>query len=476
MNFLPFSTIYDPAEDPPSSIDPLGTLSEAERLADILLPGFTGRMWRPRLLTFSAVAAEIANRVVRLTGREDVRQEARLVCERLFVAAIAWKSVDQPDEYKNTSIRLPGRTLAERAWREGEPLRSGNFLKGQAVNGPFGVMARLARALGIIDSYGKLGSSGHELLLAWSSGQGLSNFLEETDQIDGEGIKWAKLVTKTVSQGLGKQGDWPGRNQQIWDVLASALRPDQLKGAERKAIVRTLYADPVRDRMLQLMRTEKSLNVYRANLSDERGVLERRVLLDAVKRLLDTKQPADRTIGSCLDAIDAYEQGSALLQQIFDALLWGLRSRSGRAKQTDIVRMSAVSRTIRQAMSNARQVGSSLERLGKQIKDLPLTDAAVRGRALDLLRDDVALCQGSLDDAVSAVMTRHEKVQRAKNKATWMECGQVWTLMPGFGTDAPQPPEYTDIFLHPMRLLNGYSFLRDLGLVQVPVMDGGNDN
>jgi ABC-type lipopolysaccharide export system ATPase subunit len=34
---LPYSTPYDPAEDPPGSIDPLGTLGTSERLAETLL-------------------------------------------------------------------------------------------------------------------------------------------------------------------------------------------------------------------------------------------------------------------------------------------------------------------------------------------------------------------------------------------------------------------------------------------------------
>jgi hypothetical protein len=57
LNLLPQSTPYDPAEDPPGSIDPLGTVTGAEQLAEGLFPGVTARMWRVRLLTFAALAA-----------------------------------------------------------------------------------------------------------------------------------------------------------------------------------------------------------------------------------------------------------------------------------------------------------------------------------------------------------------------------------------------------------------------------------
>jgi|GEM_PF-4535071 len=39
---LPLPTTYDPAEDPPGSTDPLGTLGAAERIAEVLFPGFKG--------------------------------------------------------------------------------------------------------------------------------------------------------------------------------------------------------------------------------------------------------------------------------------------------------------------------------------------------------------------------------------------------------------------------------------------------
>ena len=138
FDWLPMATPLDPAEEPPGSIDPLGTLAHAERLADALLPGFTARMWRGRLLTFATVAAAIADRTVALMdGREDLRLEARLAFERLFVSAVVRMADRDPATYANAPRRLPGRDLAKKALLQGEPLTRANFLKGQAVNGPF---------------------------------------------------------------------------------------------------------------------------------------------------------------------------------------------------------------------------------------------------------------------------------------------------------------------------------------------------
>lgn len=44
INELPQSTPYNPAEDPSGSIDPLGTVTGAEQLGEVLFPGVTDRM------------------------------------------------------------------------------------------------------------------------------------------------------------------------------------------------------------------------------------------------------------------------------------------------------------------------------------------------------------------------------------------------------------------------------------------------
>jgi len=89
VKYLPRATPLDTAEDPPGSVDPLGTLGPAERIAEVLFPGFTARMWRPRLLTFVAVAALIAERAKsKLSDPEDGLLAARLSFKRLFVSAV----------------------------------------------------------------------------------------------------------------------------------------------------------------------------------------------------------------------------------------------------------------------------------------------------------------------------------------------------------------------------------------------------
>jgi hypothetical protein len=144
------------------------------------LPAFTARMWRVRFLTFAAVAAAVADRtVVLMGGREDLRLEARLAFERLFVSAVVRLSNRDPANYGRAAPRLPGRDLAGRALLAGEPLTRGNFLKGHAVNGPFGVIARLARKLELIDDDGQVGRNATALLIAWTEDEQIPGVLDE---------------------------------------------------------------------------------------------------------------------------------------------------------------------------------------------------------------------------------------------------------------------------------------------------------
>jgi hypothetical protein len=50
--WLPVATPLNPAEKAPGSLDPFGALAPVERLVEELLPAFTVRMWRARLLTY----------------------------------------------------------------------------------------------------------------------------------------------------------------------------------------------------------------------------------------------------------------------------------------------------------------------------------------------------------------------------------------------------------------------------------------
>lgn len=243
-DWLPVSTPLDPAEDPPGSLDPLGTLLPAERLAEILLPGFTVRMWRGRLLTIATVAAA----VVRIADRDP--------------------------QFTNAPRGLPGRDLAKTALLSGEPLTSANFLKGQAVNGPFGVIARLARQLELIDDEGHMGRNAVTLLIAWSDDEKLSGVLDEDGVATRTGAKWMSDTVKRTVSCVGHP-EWPGPNHSIWEQLAAHIRPDRIGPRERRVLLQILCSSPVRRRMVELLK--KRVDIYRQawDTDGNRGAVER---------------------------------------------------------------------------------------------------------------------------------------------------------------------------------------------------------
>lgn len=471
---LPLATSYDPAEDPPGSIDPLGTLGPAQRIAEVLFPGFTARMWRPRLLTFAAMASLIAERVAKSHAMgEDSWLAARLGFERLFVSAVVRQQQRDPDEWELAVRRLPGSSLARRALRAGdEPLGRRNFLKGQAINGAYGVMSRLARRLDIVDEDDRLSRGGEELLLAWAGDEELPGLLDE-DKSGSPGRQWLdRFVNKTVdhiSQDRWLSPGWSG-----WRELAERLRPDRAGTQERRVLRRLLENDPVRSRCLSILRERDVLSLYRAaTASGGRADQDRTVLVEGVLRSLAPDGSAeDKVIDLAVRLADTYEQVASLLESALNGLLWGLTRRGGQAKPTELeadpyLRPLFLS-VCRQLPAPARRLKELIGEMSSvpQVADLnpvePLDDLAVQA----------SVASENPIELIRTVVSRHRDVQNSKKKGMWIELGDRWTLLPGFGYAADAPPEPKVTYLHTFRVPNAYSFLGELGLVSLGVPDG----
>ncbi len=461
VRFLPQSTPYDPAEDPPGSIDPLGTVTGAEQLAEVLFPGVTARMWRVRLLTFAALAAEVSRRV-----DPDRLLDARLALERLFVSAIARQEGSDP-AWKPASRRLPGIGLARQALRAGDhPLEKANFLKGQGVNGPFGVISRLARYVGVVNESGELERAGTELLLAWAADQHLPGLLD--DNAGREGADWMRKLVRQVSSYLDDRNCWPRKAWTGWQDLANRLRLDQPGSRERAVMLKLLSADPLgfRDRMVSCMTDPDVLSVYRT-ISDrsDRGNLEREFLTVGL-RAVKAQDEIGKSILVTVELIDAYETLSGLLETIFRGLVWGLTRKNGQAARTVILQEP----TLRPFLAKIHtKINSASTRFQKKLEAFEVDSLAIKRGSVDVDRmhkflDDSVAASRPGDDGVTAIIDRHVRVQKEKNKGVWIEQDKQWTLMPGFGDTGEEPQQY-DWYLHPYRVTNIYGMLADLEAV-----------
>lgn len=465
---LPLPTPIDPSEDPPSSIDPLGTLTFAERLADLLLPGMTARMWKVRLLTFATVAAAVAERALRrLGGRADARLEARLAFERLFVsAAVRWARKDS-DQYRSAAKRLPGSSLARAALAsDDEPLTRHNFLKGQAVNGAYGVMARLALNLGLVDEDGRLGRNGPKLLLAWAEGQHLPGILDDENRATLPGAKWIEEAAKRTAISI-TEGKWP-KGDAFWRSLIDRLRLDRLGPAESRVLVELLYEDPVRKRVMDLLR--QGVDIFRKFVPQGRGMVEREVLALAIHSHLKEDR-VDRLIGGIGFVAPIYEMASGWLQQGLDAVLWGLKHLGGSASPGKLLAQTPTRMSLEDAREALRNESPAMDKALERLQETPKLDLSLTG-PLVRLRDDILTGLDSPEAFLETLMARHERVQREKRKRAWIDRNSHWILQPGFGIDGDQPPVHGHAFLHPFRIHNAYALLAGLGEVDLETHDG----
>jgi len=318
-DWLPYSTPIDPSEDPPTSIDPLGLTTPAEYLADLLVPGFTVRTWRARLITFDAVAAHIAAGVVkRMNEREDMRVPARLAFERLYVSAVARAEKKDPDGFLNARRNLPGIGLARAALGRNEPLFKNNFLKGQVVNGPVGVTTRLAKNMDVLTSDMRGGRAALDLLQAWANDENLPGVLEIDSPVKQTGSVWLNEVIRTVIDCISDKS-WPKDNSTIWNRILNPLRLDKIGKTERVFLRKLLDRDASRGRLFELLRSPDVLALEQESNND-RGKHERRILTDGVMKKLG-KEAQDEKVRVVIEAIECYEHAAALMTQGFEALL-----------------------------------------------------------------------------------------------------------------------------------------------------------
>ncbi len=402
-------------------------------------------------------------------GREDARLDARLAFERLAVSGVVRLALKHPEDYGPARKGLPGSDLARAAFVSGdEPLARHNFLKGQAVNGPYGVMARLALHLGLVDDDGRLGRNGPALLLAWAEDQQLPGVLDDEGRAARPGAAWIEEAARQTARCV-TEGGWPARGSVFWQRLTDALRPDRPGPSETRVLVRLLDDDPVRARVLALLR--QGVDFYRRYDAEGRGTVEREVLACAVRARL-----ADGPVDGLIDAVGfvahVYEAASGWLQQGFDAVLWGLKQLGGSATPDALLAHPAVRSSLEGARGALRAGLRPLDTALARLQESPSLARPDLTGPLGRMRDEVVAGLGSPAAFLDALVCRHERVQREKRKGAWIDRGSRWTLLPGFGVGGDQPPSHGPAFLHPFRIRNAYALLAGLGEVRLEAPDG----
>lgn len=472
LSQMPSATPYDPTADAAGSADPIGTLGGSERLAEVLLPGLTARMWRARLLTFAVVAADVADAIVRQSGdEEDLRLRARLAFERLFVSGLVRCEESDPGRYSGVPRRVPGRRVASRALHaDDEPLTRQNFIKGQAVNGPSGIIARLAHHLGLLDDVGRVAGCGHDLRSAWARGADAG---DADSPFSGSFYDRALgAVTDYVND-----GSWPKARAPLWSVMVDALRPDRIPSAERRVIIRLFSTEPeygIRPRVLELLRDQRCVRAYDEATADSRGAIERAIMLDGIRPLLG-KDVVDHHIAVAIRTINAYEEFSSVFADLFNVILWSLRAAGGNGSLTRILHPQPVVAAMKRYHGQVPGLCARVRAILPEIAHCGPFEAQGIPALMSQVLQDAERGVSSIDDLVNSVLTRHDRVQREKHKPIWVDRSATWTLMPGTPVNEEPWRKRAMAFVHPCRLVNAYAIMNDLQLIKAMRFNGDDD-
>lgn len=310
---IPYRSEADPEVQGEGSIDPLGLLALADRLAEWILPGMTARMWRPRFLTAIAVASVVVEPFEEALAK-DGTTPPWLIFEWYFV-----EPMTRREESNGGLRRIPGIDKARQAVADKVPMNPDRYLKTPKVFGFHGVYKRLASHIGIVDSHLTLSEAGYRLVRVWEGEQGLTGFSDNT-RSEGEGPKIRRTLRDAIQTSLEtgqteRQGAWPGAS-----FLVDHLMPHRIGKREGRLLWDLLLdaqAEP-RGEIFRSLHNSDLLRVFSENGSE-------RILIQRLRSRVSEK------LRCRIEAIEAYEGFCRLLQEVLDRMrflstekVWGL--------------------------------------------------------------------------------------------------------------------------------------------------------
>ncbi len=409
------------------SLDPLGLATLADRLAEEIAPSVTARMTRIRFVTAMAVGAVVTERLDDVPPG-DGTTTAQLAYEWHVVEALARDRTLPPA----ATLGVPGIAKTRSVLGRGGHLDAGAYLKAPKVFGFHGVFKRLACAFAVVDDELRLDRGAAELVWAWEREQALPGYIDRRPA--GSGGRLARNLEAAVREALVAGHITQPSGSHLWSKLARSLRPDSAGPAERSLLWGWLVDPevPLRSELVVLLE----------GLDEESGSEA-----GALRALCAS---ASRELRIRLDAIDAFERHSEVLQAAFDALRWVSTSQGMAA-----VSLSAASgnRVVAEAAGTiAAAFAEAMEKL--EPLDLAGEFVAELGRFAGIARPV---------DLVEALLDHHEHVQHDKppGKRPWLERdARGFMVRPAYRVE--DEPAISGRYLHPFRVGAIQQFIRDL--------------
>jgi len=459
---LPFLSKYEPIGASEGSVDPLGLQNVAERLADLLLPGFTVRVERARCLTLATLAVEIGQDSA-LTSRDDDPQRAIIAFERLCVYALA-REVDKT--IRPLIYGFPGRLKALRAVEDKQPLMPSNYVRGPATNGLVGTYFRAARTGGLFNEDFNIQARGHELLRAWERETADSN--------------WPELRKRVIQFLQRDLEDKDFNTKWAWfSELAYRCALNRTKVGERTILRGAIFDSGVglQGSTLERLQMADCLHAYNppkpegeADLADQpsRGEIERSIV-----KQLAASQSTPLVHGPALQAVAQtildYEGVARILTTAFDVLRYASR-RGHSVSFADVLRDRQPADILKKS---ANALIGQAHRLRLQADSLQAANVAftVPNRSAGEVIREIAVLIDSLPRDLDSrsllqwLIKRHHDVQAGKSKQPWLlqDGSERFRFFQNYVLG--EAPKSSAAFLFAYRLLNAYSVLDDLRLL-----------
>jgi hypothetical protein len=431
---LPKLSEYDPVTSAEGALDPLGLYAIADSLALRLVPGIRERMSHPRFLT--AIAA--GNVFTRLYDDDELAADAQsqpyLVYEWHVVEGIVRTRGDD-----STLSGLPGVLKARECIRDGLNLSASRYLKTATVFGFNGVYRLLASNLDIIRD-GFLGGKGYELLTTWEKEQGLQGFITGTN---GPGLRRRTQIHSAVQDAMSKGAVTRSTSWDGWDFFGDHLFPNEIPQKETEVLQRLFLSekDSHRAEVIRFLISSKGSNIYQ-NTNSERNF----------HTALRTN--SGKATHQLLDAIEAYETFSRLLQDAFDDCLAAMTKKRDRISPKELSREEGCKKAYREVPEMFQKVSDFLEHF----------DQAIR------FNENF----GSFAEAVGAeewtrmLLDHHVKVQRKKppnGKNPWFERFDDNTVVIRAGYRRMEGGQNDASYVHAYRTKPLWSFFSDLRML-----------
>lgn len=341
---LPFLTERDEAESAEGGIDPLGLYLIADVLGVKLVPGIRERQMHPRFLTALAVSLDLCCVFDEDTVAADGVSEPWLVFEWHLVEGLVRSSA------AGQTIGLPGSQKAARAIQDGVPLSGKRYLKNAAIFGFHAIYRLLARTLGI-ESGGRLGDAGYQLLETWSKEQGLDGFVGSMPG-PGQALRrqWLDAILDGLKNGAtARSPGWAG-----WTSFSRHLGIYNAGPREQQLLWNLLLKDETGHRgdTARFLVSAEGQRIWGETGSERRfhealgcGAS------DQLRRLLG--------------AIASYETFSRLCQDAFDDSLCEMTRQRGKTSLHQLAQLPAVQEASRRVPEIFAEVAERLEPFGE---------------------------------------------------------------------------------------------------------------